>query len=84
MTRKDSFLIYRVPFWDLAGDLFEELELESITLKRTDDGRWEACVKGLGGPTIGPMICMARYDKNLAVELAVQEFARAAGYEVDV
>lgn len=80
MTRKRSFLIYHVPFWDLAGDLFDELELESITLERTDDGRWEACIKGLKGP----MICIAGYSKQYAVERAVQEFARAAGYEVDV
>jgi len=82
MTRKGSFLIYRVPFWDLAGDLFEELDLESITLERTDDGRWEACVKGLKGP----MICMTSHDKQYSVE---RGFPRACGdepngYEVDV
>ena len=80
MTRKDSFLIYSVPFWDLAGVLFEELKLESITIERADDHSWGACVKGLDGY----MACVVSCSKQDAVERAVQEFARAAGYEVDV
>lgn len=79
MGRKHASLVYRIPLWQLAGALFDELELTEIKLVQLKNGKWQARVTGAGGRVEYGQ----GYSLGIAVRRAVLNYARAEGYEVE-
>lgn len=79
MGKKHASIVYHIPLWKVAGELFDELELAEIKLDLLKNGQWHARVTGVDGSVEHGK----GYSLGTAVRRAVLNYIRTHGYEVD-